>query len=120
MKKLSVISWHQLLVITLVLFPVTTSCNTLVAVNTRRRGILRSLNNDGIRDSGRQLTHSIPSYLAVRGGISSNTTPSKSACWIALFSAILSDTFSTTMMKVASDEKSVSKLCLAYCGYFLR
>jgi hypothetical protein len=37
-----------------------------------------------------------------------------------LFLAILIDSFTITMMKVAQDEGSVGKLVISYFGYFLR
>ena len=70
-------------------------------------------------------TLSLDSALQVRGGSASDMImniknfigDNKMRCWIVLFVAILTDTFSTTLMKMAQDESSVTKLLVAYCGF---
>lgn len=63
--------------------------------------------------------------LSLRGGgvfssLESYFTASKTRCWGVLLVSILTDTVSTTMIKVARDEKSMIKLAGAFGGYFLR
>ncbi len=53
-------------------------------------------------------------------GLSTHFVGRKSRCWAILFLAILIDSFTITMMKVAQDEGSVGKLVISYFGYFLR
>jgi hypothetical protein len=67
-------------------------------------------------------SHSI--FMLRGGGIVSNFAnyigERRSRCWIALLLSILTDTWSTTMMKMGRDQGSVAKLLTAYCGFFLR
>jgi hypothetical protein len=64
--------------------------------------------------------------LSLRGGggvfssFESYVTASKTRCWGVLLVSIVTDTVSTTMIKVARDEKSMIKLAGAFGGYFLR
>lgn len=44
----------------------------------------------------------------------------RTRCWLVLFLAITIDTLATTIMKVAQEEASLSKLAMAYVGYFVR
>lgn len=44
----------------------------------------------------------------------------KQNCWLVLFLAILIDSYTATLMKIAQDEGSLGKLVLSYIGYFLR
>jgi hypothetical protein len=60
------------------------------------------------------------SATSVLSSFSNYIGSSKTRCWIVLLFAILTDSFSTSVMKMARDESSLSKLLVAYCGYFLR
>lgn len=66
-------------------------------------------------------------FLKIRGGsnnvlsdFSSYIGRSKWRCWVVLVLAILTDTASTTLMKIAKDESSFPKLVASYFGYFMR
>ena len=70
--------------------------------------------------------HALVRALSCRGGareilrLSKYFIGSRSRCWAVLFLAILIDSCTITMMKVAQDEGSVAKLAISYLGYFLR
>lgn len=70
-------------------------------------------------------TSSPTSFLKIRGGgtvskFAKYIGDSRSRCWIVLLLSILTDTCSTTMMKMGRDEGSAAKLLTAYFGFFLR
>lgn len=44
----------------------------------------------------------------------------KARCWTLLLVVIITDTLSTTLMKMAQEESSLQKLMAAYAGYALR
>jgi len=64
------------------------------------------------------------SLLRCRGGAASFVanyfSASRTRCWAVLLIAIVTDVFTTTMMKVAQDEGSILKLAMSYAGYFIR
>eukprot|EP00980_Cylindrotheca_fusiformis_P016711 scaffold5024_cov136-Cylindrotheca_fusiformis.AAC.40 len=62
--------------------------------------------------------------LKLRGGgsvskLANYVGESRSRCWAVLMLSILTDTISTTVMKMGRDEGSVVKLLSAYFGFFL-
>jgi hypothetical protein len=61
----------------------------------------------------KHLRHSI---LRLNRYIGGNTQ----RCWMVLFLAIILDTTSTITMKQAQYDRSLTKLLLAYLGYFIR
>jgi hypothetical protein len=67
-------------------------------------------------------SHSI--FMLRGGGIVSNFADyigeSRSRCWTVLLLSILTDAWSTTMMKWGRDQSSVAKIVTAYCGFFFR
>ena len=75
--------------------------------------------------NSQEVTEESTIILSLRGGgifssLESYVTASKTRCWGVLLVSILTDALSTTMIKVARDEKSMIKLAGAFGGYFLR
>jgi hypothetical protein len=78
------------------------------------------------QQSGVEDVHFPVRALSCRGGarvdwsLSKFFVGSRARCWAVLFLTILIDSCTITMIKVAQDEGSVSKLAISYVGYFLR
>lgn len=68
----------------------------------------------------------LSAILSLRGGSSALSNfsdfigASKTRCWFVLMFAIILDTVSTTLLKMAKDANSIPKLVAAYFGYALR
>lgn len=52
--------------------------------------------------------------------LSTSLSATKARCWALLVLAVVIDTLSATLMKIAQNESSLKKLILSYFGYFLR
>lgn len=89
-------------------------------------GVVRTPIDRLDRQSGGGQCQGLVRALLCRGGqndtlgLSKYFIGSRSRCWAVLFMAILIDSCTITMMKVAQDEGSVAKLAISYFGYFLR
>ena len=62
--------------------------------------------------------------MSLRGGSLSSLyakiSTTVAGCWVVLVFAVVIDTLSATLMKIARKESNLQKLVLSYFGYFLR
>ena len=62
--------------------------------------------------------------MSLRGGALSSLyaklSTTTAGCWVVLVFAVVIDTLSATLMKIAQKESNTQKLVLSYFGYFLR